>query len=106
MIGSVIGEIDHNGVVFEARCLETSQNFPDVIIIDAYGVAPPTEVEKEELVTEKTLMAIMGGNIPIWFGGWKCADSMRYLGFDVFDDISIECLYIASERRGPTLKVP
>jgi hypothetical protein len=50
-------------------------------------ISEPIFFEKEALVTEKTLMAIMGGNIPIWFGGWKCADSMRYLGFDVFDDI-------------------
>ena len=32
-------------------------------------------------------MSIMGGTLPIWFGGWKNATAMRNLGFDVFDDI-------------------
>ena len=39
------------------------------------------------IVTEKTLMAIFGGTIPIWFGGWRIPDYMRSVGFDVFDDI-------------------
>mgnify|MGYP003657571433 FL=1 len=50
-------------------------------------ITEPVFFEKEALVTEKTIMAILGGTLPIWFGGWKCADSMRSLGFDVFDDI-------------------
>ena len=32
-------------------------------------------------------MAFMGGNIPLWFGGWKIAHSLKKYGFDVFDDI-------------------
>ena len=32
-------------------------------------------------------MAIYGGTIPIYIGGWRCADSLKLLGFDVFDDI-------------------
>jgi hypothetical protein len=32
-------------------------------------------------------MAIYGGTIPIWVGGWRYADAMKELGFDVFDDI-------------------
>jgi hypothetical protein len=50
-------------------------------------ITEPTYIEKEALITEKTIMSIYGGNIPIWVGGWRCADSMQRLGFDVFDDI-------------------
>ena len=50
-------------------------------------ISEPVFFEKEAIVTEKTIMAIYGGTFPIWFGGWKCAESMRYLGFDVFDDV-------------------
>jgi len=32
-------------------------------------------------------MAIWGGTIPIWVGGWRIADYLRDQGFDVFDDI-------------------
>ena len=32
-------------------------------------------------------MAIYGGTIPIWVGGWRIADAMRNWGFDVFDDV-------------------
>jgi hypothetical protein len=39
------------------------------------------------MITEKTVMAIFGGTIPIWVGGYFIADSMRNLGFDVFDDL-------------------
>jgi hypothetical protein len=38
-------------------------------------------------VTEKTIMSIYAGTIPIWVGGWRIADYMRNQGFDVFDDI-------------------
>ena len=50
-------------------------------------ITEPTYIEKEALISEKTIMSIYGGNIPIWVGGWRCADSMQRLGFDVFDDI-------------------
>jgi hypothetical protein len=43
--------------------------------------------ERETRITEKTFMAIYGGTIPIWVGGWRIADRLRDLGFDVFDDI-------------------
>jgi hypothetical protein len=72
-------------------------------------ISEPIFFEKEALVTEKTIMALYGGTFPIWFGGWKCAESMRYLGFDVFDDIidhsyedlpnPIERCYYAIERN-------
>ena len=32
-------------------------------------------------------MAIYGGTIPVWVGGWRIADAMRHWGFDVFDDV-------------------
>ena len=72
-------------------------------------ISEPIFFEREALVSEKTIMALYGGTFPIWFGGWKCADSMRYLGFDVFDDIidhsyedlpnPIERCYYAIERN-------
>lgn len=50
-------------------------------------ITEPNYIEREALITEKTIMAIYGGTIPIWVGGWRCADAMRSQGFDVFDDI-------------------
>jgi len=50
-------------------------------------ITEPAYYERETIVTEKTLMAIYGGTVPIWVGGWRIADYMRNLGFDVFDDI-------------------
>ena len=50
-------------------------------------ITEPTYIEREAILTEKTIMAVYGGTIPIWVGGWRCANSMQSLGFDVFDDI-------------------
>ena len=50
-------------------------------------VTEPAYYEQETIVTEKTIMAICGGTIPIWVGGWRIADYMRSQGYDVFDDI-------------------
>ena len=50
-------------------------------------ITEPTYIEKEAQLSEKTIMAIYGGTIPIYVGGWRSADSLRVLGFDVFDDI-------------------
>jgi hypothetical protein len=50
-------------------------------------ITEPTYIEREAMLTEKTIMAVYGGTIPIWVGGWRCADSMQRLGFDIFDDI-------------------
>ncbi len=50
-------------------------------------ITEPTYIEKEAQLSEKTIMAIYGGTIPIYVGGWRSADSLRILGFDVFDDI-------------------
>ena len=50
-------------------------------------VTEPVFFERETIITEKTIMAIYGGTVPVWVGGWRIADYMRDQGFDVFDDI-------------------
>ena len=50
-------------------------------------ITEPAFYERETIITEKTLMAIYGGTLPIWVGGWRIPDYMRNIGFDVFDDI-------------------
>jgi hypothetical protein len=70
-------------------------------------ITEPCFYEKEALITEKTFMAIMGGTIPIWFGGWKNAQSLTTLGFDVFEDIvdhSYETLEDPYERCTQSLE--
>lgn len=70
-------------------------------------VTEPCFYEKEAMITEKTFMAIMGGTIPIWFGGWKNAQSLAGLGFDVFEDIvdhSYETLEDPYERCTQSLE--
>lgn len=43
--------------------------------------------EKASAITEKYLMALYGCCFPIFCGGYKMADAVEELGFDVFDDI-------------------
>ena len=50
-------------------------------------ITEPAFRERETIVTEKTIMALLGGTLPIWVGGWRIAGYMQSLGFDVFDDI-------------------
>ena len=50
-------------------------------------ITEPSFYEKEIVKTEKTLMAMYGITLPIWVGGWQIPESLRKLGFDVFDDI-------------------
>jgi hypothetical protein len=50
-------------------------------------ITEPAFFEKESILTEKTIMSIYSGTLPIWLGGWRCADALRKFGFDVFDDI-------------------
>jgi hypothetical protein len=59
--------------VFESSCISL--------------ITEPAYHERETIHTEKTVMAIYGGTLPIWVGGWRLADFMKSLGFDVFDDI-------------------
>lgn len=50
-------------------------------------ITEPAYYERETIVTEKTIMAIYGGTIPIWVGGWRIPDYMHSLGFDIFSDL-------------------
>ena len=50
-------------------------------------ITEPCYLEREIMITEKTVMAMYAGTLPIWIGGWRLPDAMRDLGFDVFDDI-------------------
>ena len=50
-------------------------------------ITEPAYEEKEAIATEKTLMALYSGTIPIWVGGWRIADYLSSMGFDVFDDV-------------------
>ena len=50
-------------------------------------ITEPAWQERETIITEKTIMAIWAGTVPIWAGGWRCADYMQSIGFDVFTDI-------------------
>ena len=50
-------------------------------------ITEPAFYEQETIITEKTLMSIWAGTLPIWVGGWRMPDHMRALGFDVFDDV-------------------
>jgi hypothetical protein len=50
-------------------------------------ITEPAYYERETIVTEKTIMAIYGGTVPIWVGGWRIPDYMTKMKFDIFDDI-------------------
>jgi hypothetical protein len=59
--------------VFESSCISL--------------ITEPAYTEKQTIVTEKTIMALYGGTIPIWVGGWRIADYMQSQGFDIFSDV-------------------
>ena len=50
-------------------------------------ITEPVFIERESILTEKTIMSIYSGTLPIWVGGWRCADALAQFGFDTFDDI-------------------
>jgi hypothetical protein len=50
-------------------------------------ITEPVYYERETIVTEKTLMAMYAGTIPIWVGGWCIPDYLKQAGFDTFNDI-------------------
>lgn len=50
-------------------------------------ITEPAFYEKETIVTEKTIMAVYAGTLPIWVGGWRIPDCMKSLGFDIFEDL-------------------
>jgi hypothetical protein len=75
--GAVLNSKNYQGLlqrsVFEPTCVSL--------------ITEPAYYERETIVTEKTMMAMYGGTVPIWVGGWRIADYLRNTGFDVFDDI-------------------
>ena len=50
-------------------------------------ITEPVYYERETIVTEKTMMAMYAGTIPIWVGGWRIPDYLKQAGFDTFEDI-------------------
>jgi hypothetical protein len=50
-------------------------------------ITEPAYYERETIVTEKTLMAMYAGTIPVWVGGWRIPAYLKQAGFDTFDDI-------------------
>lgn len=50
-------------------------------------VTEPVFYERETIITEKTLMAMWAGTIPIWVGGWCIAAWLHEHGFDTFTDV-------------------
>lgn len=50
-------------------------------------ITEPCFFEREAMITEKTIMALYAGTLPIWIGGWALPDNLRRFGFDVFDDV-------------------
>jgi hypothetical protein len=49
-------------------------------------ITEPVYYERETIVTEKTLMAMWAGTIPVWVGGWRIPDYLTQAGFDTFND--------------------
>jgi hypothetical protein len=64
-------------------CLQSQLFEPSCISL----ITEPAYTEKQTIVTEKTIMALYGGTIPIWVGGWRIADYMQSQGFDIFSDV-------------------
>lgn len=73
----------YNNAEIYQRLLQRSVFEPSCVS----AITEPCYYERESMITEKTLMAIWSGTIPVWIGGWRLPDVMRDLGFDVFDDI-------------------
>lgn len=75
------------------RHIENSENYRRFLQKEVFEpscisiITEPAFFEKETVFSEKTLMSIYSGTLPLWVGGWRCADSLRKLGFDVFDDV-------------------
>ena len=71
------------------NCLIYQRVLQDNIFEPTYVslITEPTMFEREAMITEKTIMAIWGGNIPIWVGGWGVPEYLQSLGFDMFTDL-------------------
>jgi len=50
-------------------------------------ITEPVFFERETIHTEKTLMSLLGGTLPIWVGGWRLPEFMERMRFDIFSDI-------------------
>jgi hypothetical protein len=50
-------------------------------------ITEPAYYERETIITEKTLMAMYAGTIPVWVGGWCIPNYLKQAGFDIFDDV-------------------
>jgi hypothetical protein len=50
-------------------------------------ITEPVYYERETIITEKTIMSMYAGTIPVWVGGWRIPDYLKQAGFDIFDDI-------------------
>ena len=50
-------------------------------------ITEPAYYERETIITEKTIMSMYAGTIPVWIGGWRIPDYLKQAGFDIFDDI-------------------
>jgi hypothetical protein len=77
----------------QCRSITNSENYQKFLQTNVFEpscislITEPALYEKETIITEKTIMALYGGTIPIWVGGWRIPDYMKSLGFDIFDDI-------------------
>jgi hypothetical protein len=79
-------------------------------------ITEPAFYERETIHTEKTIMAMYAGTIPIWVGGWRLPAYTKSLGFDIFDDIvdhsyqdlpdPLDRCYCAIERNLELLRDP
>jgi hypothetical protein len=50
-------------------------------------ITEPVYYERETIITEKTIMSMYAGTIPVWVGGWRIPHYLKQAGFDTFDDI-------------------
>ncbi len=50
-------------------------------------VTEPCFFERGNMLTEKTLMAIYARHFMIWPGAWRLPETVKKLGFDIFDDV-------------------
>lgn len=49
-------------------------------------ISEPSFFEQGCSITEKTIMSFYAGHFPIWLGSYKLPETVKTLGFDIFDD--------------------
>ncbi len=82
--------LEHSALLMHRCNSEYYREFLQMLVFEPSVVSLVTEpayYEKETIITEKTVMSIWGGTIPIWVGGWKIPMYMKQLGFDIFEDL-------------------